>query len=292
MQTSKANAYRHTIIQSGVDWITATAKAGGASINFEALADQVLERKRDSGGVIRAESRLGYRGYGSDHFYFGRRTEDSLIIASSHEAVSLAKPIIDAASNVSRLDLQVTVWTHGEQSNLAVENYRKLCADRRRAHRPGQVSLTTTYPQGDSLNVNKRSSDCYGRLYDKASEAKAAPPRTLWRYEVEYKRRAAMATARAYSAAGSLPNFARDQVHAWWATKGVEPSFTRADSPRLEVDFCIDRNRDVLTWFESSVSITVARAIKRHGLQATLQALGLSALVTPNMKGDDEDARY
>jgi hypothetical protein len=39
------------------------------------------------------------------------------------------------------------------------------------------------------------------------------------------------------------------------------------------------------------VSITVARAIKSFGLKATLDALGLSALVEPVSKGGDSIGR-
>lgn len=287
MQTNPNQIYRHTPIQCGVDWLTATAKAGAASLDMERLADQYLEEKRDVGGDVRPASRLSYHGYQTDHFFFGRRTEDSMIVASSHEAERLAPSIIDVATNVSRLDLQVTVWTHGEQRNLAVENYRKLVASRRAAHRPGQISLTTSYPDGDTLNVNKRSSDTYGRLYDKSAEAKVAPPHTLWRYEVEYKRRAAMAVAAGYSHATSRPDFTRNRVHSFWLSKGVEPSFLPAEGVRLEPRLTEPPNRDLLTWFERSLSITVARAIKRHGLKATIEALGLAALVAPHPNMED-----
>lgn len=281
---SSVQAYRHTPISSGVDWITATAKAGSHSFEFEKLADSYLEEKRDAGGDVRQASRLSYRGHEAEHFFFGRRDEDSVLIASSHVASRLAKPIIDVATNVSRLDLQVTVWTHGEQCNLAVENYRRLVASRRAAHRPGQISLTTVYPEGDTLNVNKRSSDTYGRLYDKAAEAQAAPKHTLWRYEVEYKRRSAMAQATAYAAASSLPSFARDSVHSWWSRKGVVPTFDLTGLDLTGLNYKEDTSRDLLTWFERSLTITVARAVKLHGLKATIQALGLAALVAPITK--------
>lgn len=283
MPTS-SQVHRHTPIQSGVDWITATARSGSPSLEFERLADDYLNNKRDAGGDVHQASRLGYRGHETEHFYFGRRTEDSVLIVSSHEATRLAKPIIDIATNVSRLDLQVTVWTHGEQCNLAVENYRKLVASRRQAHRPGQISLTTVYPEGDTLNVNKRTSDAFGRLYDKASEAQAAPQHTLWRYEVEFKRRAAMAESAAYAASGSLPSYARNRVHSWWEAKGVIPSFRPDDWSLDEKALLEETRRDVLTWFEKSVSVTVARAVKRWGLEATIQALGLAALVQPITK--------
>lgn len=293
MEVAQGQAYRHTPIFSGIDWITATRKNEGCDWRFDDIADEYLQTKRDAGGDVHQASRLGYRGHQTDHFFFGRRSEDSVLVVSGREADKLALPIIGAASNVSRLDLNVTVWTHGEQCNLAVENYRRLCASRRQAHRQGRISLTTSKPDGDTLYVNKRTTDHFGRLYDKAAESKQAPPLTVWTYEVELKRRSAMAVATALATSGSVPSATRDYVHSWWRQKGVVPTFDATGDPLNEKQYIEDATTDVLRWFETSVSITVARAVNRFGLQATLQALGLSALVAPISKGGDSiDRRW
>jgi hypothetical protein len=291
MPTPAVQPYRHTPIFCGIDYITATEKHGAFEGRFERIADSYLQQKRDAGGDVRQASRLGYRGHQTEHFFFGRRPEDDVLIVSGREASPLAKSIIDAASNVSRLDLNVTVWTHGEQCNLAVENYRRLCASRRAAHRQGRISLTTSKPDGDTLYVNKRTTDHFGRLYDKAAEASIAPPGTVWSYEIEVKRRCAMACATAASASGSIPSYTRDYVHQWWTAKGINPTFTTSDFPLNERHHIEEPTRDVLTWFEKSVSITVAKAINRHGLARTLSALGLDRLVQPISEGGDSFGR-
>lgn len=286
MQTATAQPYDHTIISSGPDWITATAKLGTPSLAFEELADQELQKKRDAGGAIHQASRFGYQGHSFDGFFFGRRAEDSCIIASGPDTPYRVIPIIEAASNVSRLDLQVSVWTHGEQPHLAMESYNRLVAHRRQAHRPGRLTLITSDPNGETLNVNSRSSDQYGRLYDKASEAKLGPPRTVWRYEVEFKRSAARAYATGIHDAVSVADRTRHYVHSWFTKKGVKPTFNNVSNHGINEVRIDQSSHDVLRWFEESVSVTVARAIRSHGLKATIQALGLEALVTTNQKGD------
>lgn len=291
MQPQIASRYQFTPVSSGPDWITATCSEAGKRLEFERLGDQWLDIERDRRRDVSAASRFGYQGHATKGLFVGRRDRDSILVASGPDTPARAIPIIEAATNVSRLDLQVTVWTHGEQPHLAMESYHRLTRNRHLAHRPGQVTLITSDPKGETLNVNKRSSDAYGRLYDKASEAEAGPPRTLWRYEVEFKRSYARAYASALSRCTSIPDFTKREVHQWWARKQVVPAYPLIECPsqpeaRLELP-----EHDVLAWFERSVSITVARAIKRHGLRVTLAALALDALVEPIMKGGSTDGR-
>lgn len=284
MWTSASQSYDHTVVSSGPDWITATAKRGSKFAQLTDLGFDLLNRKRDAGGAIHSASRFGYQGHSSGSIFCGIRDDDAMLQMSGPDLPAYTSPIIDAADNVSRLDLQVTVWTHGEQPHLAIESYQRLARSRHQRHRPGQVTLITSDPMGETLNVNKRTSDHFGRLYDKASEAKAGPPRTLWRYEVEFKRRAAMAHAHLIVGSDTVPSLTRNIVHSWWRKKGVEPTFTLPEGSRLETLKLEPKETDVIDWFEKSVSITVARAVKLRGLRVTLEALGLSALVQPREK--------
>lgn len=277
----------YPVISSGPDWITATAKRGSKFVSMCDLGHEVLWQRKDAGRATSSASRMGFQGWSCDGFFYGVRDDLAICIASGPNTPTLVKPIIEVADNVSRLDLQVTVFAGAEQPNLAIEGYRRLTRQRTEAHRPGMVTLITSDPKGQTLNVNKRTSDSFGRLYDKASESDLGPPRSIWRAETEFKRSYAMDHALALRSAASISSHTRTQVHRWWSRKGVDMPFA-PDWSQLDVELSIkDKNRDVLSWFERSVSITVARAVKLHGLSVTVAALGLSALVAPIRKEDD-----
>lgn len=281
MQQQQTSLPSFPIVGAGPDYLTVTGKNGSPSLDLEFLSDREFSRAKEHGSKPRSASLLGYDGYKLDHYFFGRRTDDVMVRVSGPETLYLAKELIQAASNISRLDLQVTIWTNGEQPHLGKHGYNHLTMYRRAYGRPGNITLVQNHPQGETLNVNKRTSDSFGRLYDKATEAKAGPARTIWRYEVEYKRRAALTRAIDYAASSDGAAFTKLAVHAWYTAKGLEPAFkTTEREPSVQASIMRPR-RDVLSWFEESVSITVARAVKTYGPERVIKALGLTALVQP-----------
>jgi hypothetical protein len=141
------------------------------------------------------------------------------------------------------------------------------------------VTLITSQPEGETVNIGKRSSDLYARLYDKATEAGLGEARSVWRYEVELKRRPAGLAAAHLRGDPTAEAVALSIVHDHFSARGVAPVFPRS------LTFCPQKptltgvNRNILTWFEESLSITVARAVERHGLARVLEALGLASQV-------------
>lgn len=281
MEVPAQGRYQTTAIEAGVDWLTATAPRGLEGRAFREAGNRLLDERRAAGGDVKPAALRDYNGYRGEHVFVGTRERDALIVLSSGAAAEHWKMVSQAARNVSRLDLQVTVWTHGEQPPLARTAYQKLRRSPVGRGRPRSYTLIRTHPQGETLNVGKRSSDAYGRLYDWASAHKAATAATIWRYEVEFKRRYALAHCRALSDVDDPRTSVADVVHRWWSTRSVEPTWSVAGSRFSNGALIREPERDALAWFRSSVSKTVAKAIDRHGLESVILALGLSDVVQP-----------
>jgi hypothetical protein len=141
--------------------------------------------------------------------------------------------------------------------------------------------LIVGHPQGQTFYLNSRSSDNFARIYDKGAESKLAPAGLVWRYEVEFKRHVAKREAIALAPEEQLSTYVSNRVHRWMTVRGVQPTWpvlsTYADIDQAP----IGATRDVLTWFEKSLRVTIAKAIKRHGLTTVLKSLGLQDHVTP-----------
>lgn len=281
MQTLQQPEVQHSIESAGVDWITATANHGNTRSDMMAFSRSQRNRMLDAGYDIKQAYRLGYTGFESEGFFYGNREGGSIIIASGALAHLLHRSIYHVADNVSRLDLQVTVSTPIDRPNLALQAYSVLKRNPPCRVRVRHSTHITSSPKGDTLNVNKRSSETYARLYDKASESGEGPPRTRWRYEVEHKRNRAYLVAGALCGRQSGEVVAREVVYDYFDARGVAPIFARNSSSRTETPVLAARNTRVLDWFRDSLSITVAKAIKAHGLAAVLDALCISALVAP-----------
>jgi len=266
------------ILCCGVDWLTCTAKARGVQSELEDWAVAQMTKQMPDAGQVRQAFRLGFKGHRTNSMFVGRRPGEVMVQLSGPSCTPLVAEAITRSSNVSRIDLQVTVWTEGERPHLGRWTYEKMCGRIGGTGRPRKLGLIEGWPDGQTLTVGSRASASYGRLYDKAAESKVGLSRLLWRYEVEWKGKSALRQARRVVALGGSPSVLTGDVHSWFSSRGPRPAFAPLD-PTLTVEPCtIGGTRSTLDWFRSSVAVTVARCINEFGAEATIAALGLTTL--------------
>jgi hypothetical protein len=281
MEATQPQVYSFTAIDAGPDYLTATAARGAEGRQFRDACELIEQSERAAGGDVHRATLRDYAGYRGVGFFVGVRREDRICVLSGPRCPASFESIARSARNVSRLDLQVSVWTHGEQPALAREAYQQLTSQSRQRGRPRSLTLIQSHPKGETLNVGKRISDTYGRLYDWTAAHTKKEAATVWRYEVEFKRRLAARQASALLCAADRKTHTSNLVHAWFKVRGIPPSFSIEDT-RLSSGLKLEEGeRDCLAWFEASISKTIAREINRHGLPRVLLALGLSDKVRP-----------
>lgn len=105
--------------------------------------------------------------------------------AGSEKAVAL-RPYWD---NISRLDIQATLWYGEDYECIALHCARKSKAVADAAnHRRWEVEHKNRFGGGDTCYLGSRRSARYHRIYDKWRESdKAEEWRYAWRFEVELK---------------------------------------------------------------------------------------------------------
>lgn len=279
MQSVSQPVVAHEFESAGVDWITATAQKGSTRSEMMEFARHQRERFMDAGAPIKAGYRLGYYGWQAEGFFYGSREGGSIVVASGATAHQTHRSIINVADNISRLDLQVTVSTPVEKPNLAKQAYHCLLSSSPAKVKVKNVTYIETHPQGATTNMGKRSSDSYGRIYDKATESGLGAARSRWRYEVELKRNLALAASATLTRFEAPTIVASRLVHEWFDARGVAPIFTPDGFSCPHEPSPSRMKRDVLLWFEQSLSITVAKAVRYHGVERVLESLGLSNYV-------------
>jgi hypothetical protein len=284
MEGSEAGAYSHTVIDAGVDWLTATRKHGEGISTWLDVGKAILDEERAAGGDVRPATLRDYAGHRGKHVFVGSRPSDEIIVVSGPRAPPHWKAVSQNASNVSRLDLQVSVWTHGEQPNIAREQYQRLTTLPPSRGRPRSYSLIQTHPTGETLYVGKRTSDYYGRVYDWSAAHKAGLPLTVWRFEVEIKRLPARAYCDTLACHPDHSICVTDWVSDWFTDRRLKVTWSKEDGAVKLPRPIQEKPRDPLAWIETSVSKSVARLINSHGLPAVISALGLSELVQPKRR--------
>jgi hypothetical protein len=286
MQSINQPEVRHEILSAGVDWITATTSKGSSRWDMQEYADNQRRRFMDSGETIKQGYRLGFYGWQADGFFHGSREGGSMIVASGAQAHNVFPAVAGLADNISRLDLQVTIATPEERPHLGVQAYSMIKSGAPRTRKVKNVTLISSHPSGETCSIGKRKSDQYGRIYDKATEAQLGEARSVWRYEVELKRSPAVSLAARLRGDPMVEGSTLSYVHAWYSARGVTPVYTP------DVAFCPQKpvlssaGRDVLTWFDESLSITVGKAIRQYGVVRTFEALRLTAYLDMKWKGE------
>lgn len=267
---------RFPVICCGVDWLTVTSNYKGAGNPLERWADAEITNRLASGGAAQPAKRLGYQGQSVSGLFVGRNDQGVMCQLSGPACTPLAVDAIRLSTGVSRIDLQVTVWTEGEQPHLGRWTYERMLQRSNSNNRPGSFGLIIAHPAGETLTINRRVSSQFGRLYDKAAEQRWPVPRLVWRYEVEMKGNRARWLAKALATGGCNPTTVSSIVHAFYTMKGVEPAFVKSEPQDALVPYISPLGGNVLDWYRSSVSKSIKRAVSEFGWDATLEALDLT----------------
>jgi len=285
MSLPKSEVAEYGVFSCGADWLTCTAKNTENAIRLERLADVEQARQRANGYKPLPQNRMGFTGWKAEGIYFGRREHDVMLQLSGATCDSMALDAIQLASNVSRFDLQTTIYTEGEVVHLAADTWRHLKSLPAGAHRPRSYSLIVNHPAGQTCYINKRSSDCFGRIYDKGVESQLGPAGLLWRYEVELKRDLSQQTSSWYVRQDQNTAPAANFVHQWMTSRGARPPWAIDGDQVYHLGKQLAaRDRTLLSWFESNLSKTVQRAVSEFGLSVVLRSLGLQELIDAEEK--------
>lgn len=267
------------VVSCGVDWLTVTSKRRGVSNALEDFGYRLVHEENAADGRASAAIRLGFTGHRTDTMFIGRNGTHVMWQCSGSACTPLTAEAITVGERVSRIDLQVTVFCEGEQPHLARWTRNQLVTRPEFSDGRRKLRYLEGHPDGETLEVGRRVSDAFGRLYDKTAEASLGLPRLVWRYELEAKGERARRLVSTLAECGVRPTLVSRLVHDYYTRTGVEPAFS---PPSDEIAFqptIATPSRDVLTWMRSSLSITIAKAINRHGREVVLQALGLSDLI-------------
>lgn len=280
---------RHrTILSAGVDWLTCSKQGGVLGSEFAKLSDELVEGARGAGDRTRLATWNGYAGLRGANFFTGAHGKNALVALSGPHSPALICDFIQAADNVSRIDLQVTVEHLPAEPDLGRINYRQLVAyDINPGVKPVITTIFDTH-HGHTNGVGQRISDAYGRNYDKGVEAKLCEPGRLWRYEIEFKRGRAKKIAEQIASSRKVVDDSARLVYRWWSSRGVRPVPVEPSGCLIDTRLPERAETDYLRYFETNVSSSVRAAIGLHGLSSVLRALGLMNMVEPRQEMKEE----
>src|SRR3989304_8119925 len=115
---------RPTVKESQVDWLTLTFREGGPWVAARLAAEHALDREKEDGADESVLRFQGYDGPQAGRVGVGVRDDGGLLRLSGELADAGLRDLLPLASNVSRIDLAVTVKLPPNYPNPMKEGFR------------------------------------------------------------------------------------------------------------------------------------------------------------------------
>jgi len=279
-----------TIIESQPDWLTVTHTGEASLPVFRAWAKRCIAWEEVKANKQRNFSAFGYEGVACGRVRWGAREDSDMVQLSGDVAAKELNRAMDLATNVSRLDLAVTVHQEPMDPGLEASHYASFLAAPRSEGRKASGTLVQSSDGGATFYLGKRTSDVMLRVYNKAVESDDEHYKDCHRYELEIKGDRAILAATDVANSVDVGAFCQEVVHDWCTVRGVTPAFDVAQPRRLQPGLTRRSDEDTkLEWLMRSVRPTVSW-LREFGDQGRiLRALGYHGDSWTEVFRKDED---
>jgi hypothetical protein len=245
-----------------------------------AIGTWAIAQEEARGFDVKSGRVEGYDGWSCGKAFWGQREDGFMLRVTSSFADTVCNQFPRVMPYATRLDCQITVNARPDaQSEMA---FVWGAADSHNKARPkAQQFSLERWTDPDSLGttyVGSRTTEHFGRIYDKGRESQEEYYSDCVRYEVEFKRRLASAMGRNLLST-PMPTWVSviPYVSEWFGKRGivigVEGVQALFELPRLEVA----KTEDVtsLKWLREQVQPTVRRLISHIDRSIIEACLGL-----------------
>lgn len=286
MRNVKTRVHACKVTSAGVDWLTCTGTTPDSRNELWRHGLRLLHACKREGERTPAWHANGYVGRKGPHFAFGARDDSVCLQLSSFQAEDEWRDCIGAAENVTRLDLAVDTYFDPPVPTLSLKVYKDANHRPSQNGRPAKETLYVDTDGGSTLYVGARSSENFGRLYDKGAKEKTQAPGTWWRWEAELKGRVAVAHADTLQRVDDHKVAICLELASWFARR-TGHSYSSGHrmltvvGPRSPTT--VDRQ---LSWLAQGVRPTIASLVERVGRDRVLFALGLLPQSAVNQPDD------
>lgn len=177
----------YSLVEARVDWLTATKCGNPRDDGLLNLGRELLVYSGNSGKEVKPWRWRGYDGEHRGEVTVGRRDDSDILQLSGALAEEWFDAAVRESTRISRVDLCVTVRYPSGERNYASEAYASGLANVKRDPTGAGWSYIVNSDGGSTAYCGSRTSDLFGRVYDKWRERFDEHYRDCWRWEVEIK---------------------------------------------------------------------------------------------------------
>ncbi len=264
-----------TVTASRIDWLTLTSQTDERSDALWRLGDRLCTTGEQEGELPTRWHAHGYRGASIAGVAYGARADGCYLRLSGEKSAQHWLEALTASENCSRIDLAVDTHLDFPVCSVVAELYHKIPDRSSHGGRPPMRKLVRDTRGGQTLYFGSRTSERFGRVYDKGIESKSHGAGQRWRWELEAKERCAKIVAAGVARAASAESYIQGVVAGFFHSRcGV----SIAEISRLVINNETPerpRAERLLQWLAIGVRPTVGRLIEVYGRDRVLTALGI-----------------
>ena len=258
---------------------------------MQAEAQRVLDYQRREGYSVVECNLMGFEGLRAGGCFFGRSKQGVMVRLSGNVAASEWANFYPYLSNVTRIDLAVTVKCDRESSGLSFMHWNEALEYQKTTAPNMRVVHIDGGKHGSTLLLGSRQSDGYARIYDKYLESKLDQFKNCWRYEVEFKKKLACEVAYRIALAPEDQTTVTRIVHDWFSRRRVVPTFSAGAISRTRLHRGVTDVDRTLTWIYTQVGPAVRNLIER-GYAKQVEAALFGSNATQATEHDDARLRH
>jgi hypothetical protein len=191
------------------------------------------------------------------------------------------------AQNCSRIDFQLTFSSRLETVEKTLARAWRAVSRTKLHGKPVEWHYRRDSKKGNTLEIGRRASERFGRIYDKGKETQLDHYQGCTRLEVEFKGDAAWSRLKALSGKHSPADVIPSEVRSFFLDRGVDWPAPRDVLFQLKIARPHSDVDKFLRYLTKCVRPGVARAIDKRGLHATLEALGITEVVLQSLAEED-----
>lgn len=268
------------IVSKGSDWITMTATDTPGGNALVVMYNGLREKLGQKDEPEKKWSGLGYRGTQFLGVKCGVRKEDeTILILAGDVAENVVGLDLSDSIKVTRLDFQVTVELSEPDSFYAQRCYTTLEDLQILGGKKRYLKLIKSLT-GTTLNVGSRKSSIMLRLYDKSGDLGSPYLGHLWRYEVEFKKDAAIHAYKMFHVKQFDEEYLASVVFNEFNIRGLPPKFTAGTRVNaIEVGSRISTIEGQLSWLRRCVAPVVVQLLNLGYEEQVLKSIRLKHIV-------------
>lgn len=252
---------------SGIDWLTITGKTFSSWEKVQGMALSLWEDQAGRGNKHFYQSRHGFSMNCCGGVQYGKSKQGWMVVLQSDLANKFWMPFAAYATNITRVDLQATIFYENDPASTISDLYLER---EENPKRKGETNTTLILGQdrGDTLYVGSRASAQFGRIYDKMRQSKMSSHyENALRFEVEFKKPMSGEVMRWLLTEDPTSEQICAKVLNWFALRGIEvPNICTSGDNAIQLPNKETPIESKLRWLRSTVR-PVYRQLKLLDLQ-------------------------